>query len=191
MAPRVYSACSSDVRNAAHTIVQAFLNDPFNAYFYNLRPRVDGPPPGTEEMMAIHIAKLRLSEWVLLVDDHGRKGAGVALWEPPQCQSLGWWTWLVKNVSSIYESLMGILYYRNTGVNRKVYSRSSWADFRDTGNFEDCRQKPWNVLWERSGRRTRIISIIWPPIHNIKGVGWEAHLCDMSLHRYLFICSHI
>jgi hypothetical protein len=122
MSPCVYTASSLDVRNAANTIVQAFVDDPFNAYFYNLRRCTEGVAPGTEEMMAVHIANLLLTEWVLLVDDSGRKGAGVALWEPPRLQPLGWWKWGVKKFCSAYEVLIGLLYYRNRGVNRRVQS---------------------------------------------------------------------
>ena len=121
MSPCVYTASALYVRNAAHTLVQAFVDDPFNTYFYNLRKSPErGPPPGTEEMMAIHIGKLLLTEWVLLVDDVERRAAGVALWEPPRAEVLGWWIWSKTIVYSAYEVLMGLLYYRNRGVNRKV-----------------------------------------------------------------------
>jgi len=140
--PCVYTASALDVRRAAHTLVQAFVDDPFNAYFYNLRKCADrGTPPGTEEMMAIHVGKLLLTEWVLLVDDAERKVAGVALWEPPRAEPLGWWIWGKTKVYSAYEVLMGLLYYRNRGVNRKVLLiLQDSANFRDTGNFERFRR---------------------------------------------------
>ena len=126
--PCVYAGSSCDVKDAAHTIVQAFLDDPFNAYFYNLKGhdvQVQGyPAPGTEEMMAIHIGNLLLTEMVLLADDGDRKCAGVALWEPPRSEPLGWWTWSVKQIYSAYEAMMGLVYYRHRGINRQVFLSS-------------------------------------------------------------------
>ena len=118
--PRVYSATPADVKYAAHTVVKAFTRDPFNAYFYNLMPDQANPPWGTEEMMAIHIQNKLFTDLVLVVDDGNRKCAGVALWAPPRTEPLGWIEWGVKLLHSAYGSLMGHLYYRHRGVNRRV-----------------------------------------------------------------------
>jgi hypothetical protein len=118
--PRVYCATPSDVKSAAHTVVKAFIRDPFNAYFYNLMADQGNPPWGTEEMMEIHIQNNLFTNLVLVVDDGNRKCAGVALWAPPRTEPLGWIDWGAKLLHSAYGGLMGYLYYRNRGVNRKV-----------------------------------------------------------------------
>ena len=119
---RVYAATSDDVKQAAHTIVKAFIQDPFNAYFYNLMSDQANPPRGTEEMMAIHIRNQMMSDLVLVVDDGGRKCVGVALWALPRPQPLRWVEWGLKSLYLAYTSLMGFLYYRDRGVNRQVLS---------------------------------------------------------------------
>src|SRR5579864_1999954 len=83
---------------AAETIVQAFLDDPFNAYFYNLLPDPTKPPRDTTEMMAIHVRNALLTDLVLAVDDEKRKCASVALWQPPKVKPLGWFDWTVKRL---------------------------------------------------------------------------------------------
>jgi hypothetical protein len=121
--PQVYKATSVDVKDAANTIVKAFIHDPFNAYFYNLMPDQGKPPHGTEEMMAHHIRNELLTELVLVADDGEKKSAAVALWEPPRPKPLGWWRWTIKTLHKLYTGLLGLLYYRNRGVNRKVDDR--------------------------------------------------------------------
>jgi hypothetical protein len=118
--PRVYTATPADVKYASHTVVKAFIRDPFNAYFYNLMADQANPPWGTEEMMAIHIQNKLFTDLVLVVDDDNRKCAGVALWTPPRREPLGWMEWGLKLLHSAYGDLMGYLYYRNRGVNRRV-----------------------------------------------------------------------
>lgn len=120
MIPQVYKASSGDVKDAASTIVKAFINDPFNAYFYNLMPDPEHPPYGTEEMMAHHIRNELLTELVLVADDRERSCAAVALWDPPRRKALGWFRWTLKKLHKAYTNLLGLLYYRNRGVNRKV-----------------------------------------------------------------------
>src|SRR5947199_9997606 len=90
---QVYHATSADVKNSAHTVVKAFIRDPFNAYFYNLISDQDNPPRGTEEMMALNIHNNLLRDSVLVVDEGGRKCAGVALWTPPRFKPLAWIDW--------------------------------------------------------------------------------------------------
>jgi hypothetical protein len=121
---RVYAATPNDVKNAAHTIVRAFIRDPFNAYFYNLMPDPDNPPRGTEEMMAINVYGNVLTDLVLVVDDGDRECAGVALWTPPRLGSLGWFEWGARWIHTVYGGFMDRFYYRNRGINRAVLSPS-------------------------------------------------------------------
>jgi hypothetical protein len=123
MIPQVYRARLANVKDAAHTIIKAFINDPFNAYFYNLMPNPENPPHGTEEMMAHHIRNELLTELVLVADDREKTCAAVALWEPPRSKPLGWFRWSIKKLHKVYTDLLGLLYYRNRGVNRKVRVR--------------------------------------------------------------------
>jgi hypothetical protein len=116
----VYKGRSRTVGSAAETIVQAFLHDPFNMYFYNLLPDPMQPPPDTAAMMAIHVRNAMLTELVLTIDDNGRECASVAMWEPPRETPLGWLNWSLKRVLCLYEAFMGYYYYRNRGVNRTV-----------------------------------------------------------------------
>jgi hypothetical protein len=118
--PQVYNATPADVKDAAHTIVKAFISDPFNVYFYNLMLDQNNPPWGTEEMMAIHIHNSLFTDIVLVLDDEERKCAGVAMWTPPRLEPLGWMEWGAKLIHSTYGGLMGLLYYRNRGINRIV-----------------------------------------------------------------------
>ena len=118
--PQVYIATPADVKDAAHTVVKAFIGDPFNAFFYNLMPDQSNPPWGTEEMMALGIQNNLLTDLVLVVDDGNRKCAGVALWTPPRFDPTGWVEWGAKLIHSAYSGIMGYLYYRNRGINRAV-----------------------------------------------------------------------
>jgi hypothetical protein len=118
--PQVYVATPANIRDAAHTVVKAFIRDPFNAYFYNLMPDQGYPPWGTEEMMALSIHNNLLTNLVLVVHDGNRKCAGVALWTPPRFEPLGWVEWGAKLIHSAYSALMGYFYYRNRGINRAV-----------------------------------------------------------------------
>ena len=123
--PLVHAASSADVKDAAFTVVKAFIRDPFNTYFYNLVPDQMNPPWGTEEMMALNIHTYLLTDIVLVADDGSRKCAGVALWTPPRFEALGWIEWGVKLLHSAYGGLMGYLYYRNRGINREVPNLNS------------------------------------------------------------------
>lgn len=116
---RAFPAAPVDAKDAAHTVVKAFIRDPFNMYFYNLMPDQSNPPWGTEQMMAIHICSQMMSELVLVVDDGGRKCAGVALWTIPRPEPLGWIKWGLRSLHSAYGSLMGY-FYGNRGINREV-----------------------------------------------------------------------
>ena len=118
--PRVYTAAPADVKPAAHTIVRAFIRDPFNVYFYNLMPDQSNPPQGTEEMMAIHIQNKLFTDLVLVVDDDDRKCAGVALWTPPRFEPIGWIEWGIKLLHSYYGNFVGAIMYRNRGINKPV-----------------------------------------------------------------------
>jgi hypothetical protein len=117
---RVYSATPADVKYAAHTIVKAFIGDPFNAYFYNYMKDQTNPPWGTEEMMEIHIYHNLLTKLVLAVDEGNTKCAGVALWDVPRVEPMGWLEWTASLIHTAYGGLMGYLYYRDRGINRKV-----------------------------------------------------------------------
>ena len=118
--PQVYNATPRDVKDAAHSIVKAFIRDPFNTYFYNLMQDPDNPPCGTEEMMAIHIYGNLLTDLVLVADDGDRRCAGVALWTPPRVHPIGWFEWGMKFLHAAYTHIMGSLYYTNRGMNRQV-----------------------------------------------------------------------
>ena len=122
---RVYTAAKGDVKDAAETIVKAFIHDPFNLYFYNLMEDPGNPPWGTKEVMALHIRNRMITEPVLVVDDGDKRCAGVALWDTPKMEPVGWCYWSCKKLHSCYGSLMGYLYYRNRGINRRVSDPSS------------------------------------------------------------------
>ena len=141
--PQVYDATSADVKNAAHTVVKAFIRDPFNAYFYNLMPDQNNPPSGTEEMMALNIHNNLWTDLVLVVDDGGRKCAGVALWTIPRFKPLGWIEWGAKLLQSSYGELMDYFYYRNRGINRAVspFLRARQLIERDFVNLGKFRHK--------------------------------------------------
>ena len=117
--PQVYAATPADSNLAAHTIVKAFIRNPFNMYLYNLMADPDNPPAGTEEMMALRIAATMGTELVLVVDDGDMRCAGVALWTPPQPEPLGWGAWFSRQAGLIYYMVMS-LYYGNRGLNKKV-----------------------------------------------------------------------
>lgn len=157
--PQVYVATPAEVKDAAHTIVKAFIHDPFNAFFYNLMPDQSNPPRGTEEMMAIHIHNKTLTDLVLVVDDGDRKCAGVALWIPPRFEPLGWFEWGVKWIHSVYGGVMGHLYYRNRGINRQVVSLRANADSRDSESFVRFRRSLWNEFSGKDLKRTLFICI--------------------------------
>jgi hypothetical protein len=108
------------VKDAAETIVKAFIHDPFNLYFYNLIQDPANPPRGTKEMMALHIRNRMITEPVWVVNEGDRRCAGVALWDTPQTEPLGWFDWGYKKLHSWYGNLMGYLYYHNNGINRPV-----------------------------------------------------------------------
>ena len=116
----VYTASRRDVKDAAETIVKAFIHDPFNLYFYNLMKDPTNPPCGTEEMMALHIRNRMITDPVLVVNDGNKRCAGVALWDTPKSKPVGWFDWGYKKLHSLYGKLMGYLYYRNRGINRRV-----------------------------------------------------------------------
>jgi len=118
--PQVHQATPVDVKAAAETIVQAFIGDPFNAYFYNLMPDPNNPPWGTKQRMEMHIYNMLFTDLVLVVDDGSRPCAGVALWIPPRLEPVGWIESGAKLLHSAYTELVGYLYYRNTGENREV-----------------------------------------------------------------------
>ena len=117
---QVYTASKGDVKDAAETIVKAFIYDPFNLYFYNLMKDPGNPPWGTEQMMAMHIRNRMITDPVLVVDDGNRRCAGVALWDTPKMTPVGWVDWGYKKLHSFYGSLLEYLYYRNRGINRRV-----------------------------------------------------------------------
>src|SRR5271169_2812391 len=102
--PGVYKGTSQTVVAAAETLVQAFLHDPFNAYFYNLLADPTNPPRDTTAMMAIHVRNALLGGLVLMIDDDDRECASVAMWEPPRSTRLGWFEWSVKRLYSLYEA---------------------------------------------------------------------------------------
>jgi hypothetical protein len=157
--PQVHKATSVDVKDAANTIVKAFIHDPFNAYFYNLMPDPGKPPHGTEEMMAHHIRNELLTELVLVADDGEKKSAAVALWEPPRPKSIGWFKWTIKTLHKAYTGFLGLLYYRNRGVNRKVGIRQFLPNYSDFANFERSRRKSWTEFLETIGRKILITCI--------------------------------
>lgn len=139
--PQVYAATPADVKDAAHTVVKAFIRDPFNAYFYNFMPDQSNPPWGTEEMMALNIHNNLLTDIVLVVDDGNRKCAGVALWTPPRFEPLGWIERVIKLIHSAYGGLMGYLYYRNRGINRAVCLYTMRLTSRDFASSEKFKRK--------------------------------------------------
>jgi hypothetical protein len=159
MMSQVYTATPADVKDAAHTIVRAFIRDPFNVYFYNLMPDQSNPPCGTEEMMAIHIYNKILTDLVLVVDDEDRKCAGVALWMPPRFEPLGWFEWGAKWIHSVYGGIMGHFYYRDRGINRQVVLLQMKANSRDWESFVRFRPNLWKEFSEKGLRRIRIICI--------------------------------
>jgi hypothetical protein len=118
---QVSVATPAHIKDAAHTIVQAFLGDPFNLYLYNYIADQDHPPWGTEEMMALRIWLTMVSELVLVVEDGDSRCAGVALWEPPQSEPLSWGVWARVTARSMYMRL-ACLYYGSRGVNLKVFA---------------------------------------------------------------------
>jgi hypothetical protein len=147
--PQVYAATPADVRDAARTIVKAFIRDPFNAYFYNYIPDQSNPPWGTEEMMALNIRNNLLTDIVLVVDDGNRKCAGVALWTPPRFEPLGWIEWCAKLIYSAYGGLMGYFYYRNRGINRAVCLFLIKLTGRDFVSSEKHKRKSWSAFLAR------------------------------------------
>lgn len=120
LSPQVYSAAPADVKAAADTIVNAFIGDPFNAFFYNLMPDPNNPPWGTERVMQMHIYNKLFTDLVLVVDDGSRPCAGVALWTPPRFKPIGWIEWGAKLLHYAYSEMLSYLYYRNTGKNKEV-----------------------------------------------------------------------
>lgn len=134
---QVYIATHADVKDAAQTVVSAFIHDPFNAYFYNLMPDQSNPPWGTKEMVALGIHNNLLTDLVLVVDDGNRKCAGVALWTLPRFEPLGWVEWGAKLIHSAYSVLMGFLYYRNRGINRAVYPLTWRANGQEISGIQE------------------------------------------------------
>lgn len=147
--PQVYAATTADVKDAARTVVKAFIRDPFNAYFYNYMPDQSNPPWGTEEMMALNIRNNLLTDIVLVVDDENRKCAGVALWTPPRFEPLGWIEWSAKLIYSAYGGLMGYFYYRNRGINRAVRLSQGKLTGRDFVSSEKYKRKSWSAFLGR------------------------------------------
>lgn len=168
---RVYTASKGDVKDAAETIVKAFIHDPFNLYFYNLMEDPGTPPQGTKEMMALHIRTRMITDPVLVVDDGDKRCAGVALWDTPKMKSEGWCDWGYKKLHSWYVSLMGYLYYRNRGINRRVSDllllsgKANGSDFESFGRF---RQKLWSGFLGKDSRTILTICIIWRLIQTIR-----------------------
>jgi hypothetical protein len=118
----VYIPSTKDISAAAHTMVTAFLGDPFNKYFYNLVPDQRHRQSGTEEMTALEIYSHMKDALVLAVDDGDQKCAGVALWVPPRLEPIGWFDLVGRFIRKCALSLVGRFYYRNRGTNRQVGS---------------------------------------------------------------------
>jgi hypothetical protein len=154
---QVYTASRGDVKDAAKTIVKAFIDDPFNLYFYNLIADPANPPLGTEEMMALHIRNRMITDSVLVVDDGDKRCAGVALWDTPKSTRVGWLNWGFKKLHSLYGSLMGYLYYRNRGINRRVSQLLNELNVSDIGIFGRFKQRLCSGF---SGKATKKIHTI-------------------------------
>ena len=157
---QLYTASKAEVKDAARTIVKAFIDDPFNLYFYNLMADPANPPRGTEEMMALHIRNRMITDPVLVVDDGDTRCAGVALWDTPKTAQLGWYDWGFKKLHSLYETMMGYLCYRNRGINRRVSHSVVEPNLSVIGSFARFRQRLCSASWGTDSRKIHTICII-------------------------------